>query len=119
MVFGRVLVAVACALVLTAPSTAAAPSQDDYRPATTTMTYQVGDLAAVVHSPRTLTGARPLVITRDPGARALASRGAVVVLVDGSSIDRHRALWRELTSGTGPLAERFGGFAGHVVVAQP
>jgi hypothetical protein len=121
MVFGRVLVAVAFALVLTAPSTAAAPSRDDdYRPATMTTTYQVGDLVAVVHAPRTLTGVRPLVVTRDHTARALVGRGAVVVLVTGpSSLDRHRDLWRELGSGSGPLAERFGGFAGHVAVAEP
>lgn len=120
MVFGRVLVAVACALVLTAPSTAAAPSQDDHRPATMTMTYRVGDLVAVVHAPRTLVGMRPLVLTSDLAAQALVRRGAVVVRVtDPSALERHRELWRELGSGTGPLAPRFGGFAGHFSVAQP
>jgi len=120
MVFGRVLVAVACALVLTAPSTAAAPSQDDHRPATTTMTYEVGDLVAVVHAPRTLVGVLPLVLTHDLTAGRLVHRGAVVVLVaDRSSLHRHHELWRELNAGAGPLAERFAGFAGHFAVAEP
>ncbi|SMC97860.1 hypothetical protein [Lentzea albidocapillata] len=120
MAIVRVLVAVACALVLTAPSTVAAPSPDDHRPATMTMTYQAGDLAAVVHAPRTLVGVHPLVFTHDISATVLVRRGAVVVLVpDPSSLTRHRELWRELSSGTGPLAERFGGFAGHFSVAQP
>ncbi|SDK08320.1 hypothetical protein SAMN04488074_104201 [Lentzea albidocapillata subsp. violacea] len=118
MAIVRVLVAVACALVLTAPSTTASP--DDHRPATMTMTYQAGDLAAVVHAPRTLVGVHPLVLTHDVSATVLVRRGAVVVLApDPSSLTRHRALWRELSSGTGPLAERFAGFAGHFSVAQP
>lgn len=120
MAIVRVLVAVACALVLTAPSTAAAPSQDDHHPATMTMKYQAGDLVAVVHAPRTLVGVRPLVFTHDVSATVLVRRGAVVVLVhDPSSLTRHHELWRELSAGTGPLAERFAGFAGHFAVAQP
>ncbi|MFD4637218.1 hypothetical protein ACFWN2_07870 [Lentzea sp. NPDC058436] len=120
MVFGRVLVAVACALVLTAPSTAAAPSQDDYRPATMKMTYEVGDLVAVVHAPRTLVGVRPLVFGHEFTAPQLAQQGAVVVVVsDRWSMDRHRALWRALNERGGPLAERFAGFAGHFSVAEP
>jgi hypothetical protein len=120
MAIGRVLVAVACALMLTAPSTAAAPSQDDYRPATTTMAYEVGDLVAVVHAPRTLVGALPLVFGHEFTAPLLARRGAIVVVVrDRWSLDRHRELWRELDERTGPLAERFAGFAGHFSVAEP
>ncbi|MCX2947868.1 hypothetical protein [Lentzea sp. NEAU-D7] len=120
MAIVRVLVAVACALVLTAPSTAATPPPDDDRSATTTMTYRAGDLVAVVHAPRTLVGVRPLVLTHDVSARVLVRRGAVVVLVhDPSSLARHRELWRELSAGTGPLEERFGGFAGHFSVAEP
>ncbi|WP_394620733.1 hypothetical protein JNUCC0626_16980 [Lentzea sp. JNUCC 0626] len=120
MAIGRVVVAVACALVLTAPNTAAAPVQEEHRPATMTMTYEVGDLAAVVHAPRTLVGARPLILTSDISAQRLVRQGAVVVFVhDRSALPRHRELWRELGSGTGPLAERFAGFARHVVVAEP
>ena len=120
MAIVRVLVAVACALVLTAPSTAAALPPDDHRPATTTMKYQAGDLVAMVHAPRTLVGVRPLVLTHDVSAQVLVRRGAVVVLVhDPSSLTRHRELWRELSAGTGPLAERFSGFAGHFSVAEP
>ncbi|GLY51540.1 hypothetical protein [Lentzea sp. NBRC 102530] len=120
MAIGRVVVAVACALALTAPSTAAAPAQEESRPATTTMTYEIGDLTAVVHAPRTLVGARPLVLTSEISAQRLVRQGAVVVLVhDRSALPRHRELWRELSAGTGPLAERFAGFAHHVVVAEP
>ena len=120
MATGRVLVAVACALMLTAPSTAAAPSRDHHRRATMTMTYEVGDLAAVVHAPRTLVGVEPLVFGNALTAPLLAQQGAVVVVVrDRWSVDRHRELWRALDERTGPLAERFAGFAGHLAVAEP
>ncbi|MFJ8959655.1 hypothetical protein ACIRG5_09695 [Lentzea sp. NPDC102401] len=124
MVFGRVLVAVACALVLTAQSTAAAPSQDDdYRPATTSTRYEAGSLTGVVHAPRTIVGVRPLVFHfrgSDVYAQELARQGFVVVLVDDRfSLDGHRALWREVVVSRGPLAERFARFAGHLAVAEP
>ena len=123
MAIGRVLVAVACALVLTAQSTAAAPSQDDYRPATMSMRYESGSLTGVVHAPRTLVGVRPMVFHvrgSDVYAQELARQGFVVVLVDDRfALDRHRELWREIVTGTGPLAERFGRFAGHLAVAEP
>ncbi|MGW6445843.1 hypothetical protein [Lentzea sp. NPDC055074] len=124
MVFGRVLVAVACALVLTAPSVAAAPSRDDdYRPATMTMRYETGWLTGVVHAPRTLVGVRPLVFNTlgtDAYAQELARQGIVVVQVnDPSAMERHRQLWRDVKEGRGPLAQRFAGFAGHVAVAEP
>lgn len=123
MAIGRVLVAVACALLLTARSTAAAPSQDDHRPATMTMRYETGRLTGVVHAPRTLVGVRPLVFNvlgSDVYAQELARQGIVVVQVDDrSAMERHRELWREAGAGRGPLAQRFAGFAGHVVVAQP
>ncbi|MEU3643880.1 hypothetical protein AB0E59_10925 [Lentzea sp. NPDC034063] len=122
MVFGRVLVAVACALVLTAQSTAAAPAQDDdYRPATMSLRYEAGSLTGVVHAPRTIVGVRPVVFNvrgSDVYAQELARQGFVVVLVDDRfSMDRHRELWRAI--GTGLLAERFGRFAGHLAVAEP
>ncbi|MFJ5985193.1 hypothetical protein [Lentzea sp. NPDC092896] len=124
MVFGRVLVAVACALVLTAQSTAAAPSQDDdYRPATMSLRYEAGSLTGVVHAPRTIVGVRPVVFNvrgSDVYAQELARQGFVVVLVDDRfSMDRHRELWRGVVAGTGPLAERMGRFAGHLAVAEP
>jgi hypothetical protein len=123
MVYGRVLVAVACALVLTAQSTAAAPSQDDYRPATTTTRYEAGPLTGVVHAPRTLVDVLPVVFQvrgSDVYAQELVRRGFVVVLVnDRFSMDQHRRLWREAGAGRGPLAERFGRFAGHLAVAEP
>jgi hypothetical protein len=34
-------------------------------------------------------------------------------------LTRHVELWRELSGAEGPLAERFRGFAGHFVVAEP
>ncbi|SEQ31778.1 hypothetical protein [Lentzea albida] len=120
MAIGRVLVAVACALMLTAPSTAAAPSQDRPGRATMTMAYEVGDLAAVVHAPRTLVDVGPLVFGNDLTAPLLAQQGAIVVVVhDRWSVDRHRELWRALDERSGPLAERFAGFAGHFTVVQP
>ncbi|MDT7788255.1 MAG: hypothetical protein QOF58_6674 [Pseudonocardiales bacterium] len=123
MAIGRLLVAVACAMVLTAPSTAAATSVRHYRPAVMTMEYSVGGLHAVVHSPRTLVGTRPLVFQfrgYDEVAQSLAQQGSVVVLVsDRTALDRHLELWRSLSKAEGPLAERFRGFAGHFVVAEP
>ncbi|MFD4676254.1 hypothetical protein ACFWNN_41480 [Lentzea sp. NPDC058450] len=120
MAIGRVVVAVVCALVLTAPSTEAAPAQDEHSPTTMTMTYEADGLVGVVHAPRTLVGALPLVLTSDISARPLVRQGAVVVVVpDRSALPRHRELWRELSDGTGPLAQRFAGFARHVVVAEP
>ena len=123
MGIGRLLVAVACAMVLTAPSTAAATSVRHHHAAVMTMEYAVGDLKAVIHAPRTLVGLRPLVF-HFPGfdeiARSLAQRESVVVLVsDRTAVDRHVELWRALSRGEGPLAERFPGFAGHFVVAEP
>ncbi len=119
----RVLVAVVCAMVLTAPSTAATTSLDDYQPAIMRMEYAVGDLTAEVHAPRTLVGVLPLVFNfrgYDYLARDMARRGFVVVLVsDRLSLDRHAQLWRELDAGAGPLAERFRGFARHFSVAEP
>ncbi|WP_143138460.1 hypothetical protein [Lentzea waywayandensis] len=109
--------------MLTAQSTAAAPSQDDYRPATTTTRYEAGSLTGVVHAPRTLVGMLPMVFHfrgSDVYAQELARQGFVVVLVDDRfSLDRHRELWRGVVAGTGPLAERFGRFAGHLAVAEP
>ena len=61
MAMGRLLVGIAFAMVLTAPSTAASTSVRDYRPAVMTLEYTAGDLNAVVHAPRTLVGTRPLV----------------------------------------------------------
>ncbi|SDP15024.1 hypothetical protein [Lentzea jiangxiensis] len=123
MAIVRVLVAVACAMVLTAPATAATARQDEYRPATMTMRYDVEGLTAAVHAPRTLVGVRPLVfLPRGSEVHALefASRGCVVVLVDDPfALGGHRGLWRALGTGTGPLAERFGGFAGHFSAAEP
>jgi len=123
MGIGRLFVAVACAMVLTAPSTAAATSVRHDRPAIMTMDYAVGDLKAVVHAPRTLVGTRPLVFGfrgYDDIARSSAQQGSVVVLVsDRTSVDRHAQLWRELNDREGPLAERFRGFAGHFSVAEP
>ncbi|KJK44537.1 hypothetical protein UK23_29000 [Lentzea aerocolonigenes] len=123
MSIGRLLVAVACAMVLTAPSTAAATSVRHHRPAVMTMEYSVGDLRAVVHSPRTLVGTRPLVFQfhgYDEVAESLARQGSVVVLVsDRTAVDRHLELWRSLSKAEGPLAERFRGFAGHFTVAEP
>ncbi|MET9632325.1 hypothetical protein ABZX92_33200 [Lentzea sp. NPDC006480] len=123
MAIGRLLVAAACALVLTAPSTAAATSVRHHRPAVMTMEYSVGDLHAVVHSPRTLVGTRPLVFQfrgYDEVAQSLAQQGSIVVLVsDRTAVDRHRELWRQLSEARGPLAERFRGFAGHYGVPEP
>lgn len=123
MVIGRLMAAVACAMVLTAPSTAAATSVRHHHYAVMTMEYAVGDLKAVVHAPRTLVGLRPLVFNFpgfDEIAQSLAQRGSVVVLVsDRTAVDRHVELWRSLSRGAGPLGERFHGFAGHLVVAEP
>ncbi|MEV6237361.1 hypothetical protein [Lentzea sp. NPDC051838] len=122
MGLARLFVAVACAMVLTAPSTASATSVRHYRPATMTMQYTVDGLHAVVHSPRTLVGTRPLLFQFrgfDEVARSLAERGTVVVLVsDRTTLDRHVELWRSLSRGEGPLAERFGGFAGQISVPE-
>jgi hypothetical protein len=119
---GAVLVAVACALVLTAPSTAATTSQV-YRAAVLRIEYTVGDLTGVVHAPRTLVGERPLVFNYrgyDAHAQELARQGFIVVLVsDPAVLNRHLEMWRDLHAGSGPLAERFFGFAGHFAVAQP
>ncbi|MDX3660760.1 hypothetical protein PV646_25960 [Streptomyces sp. ID05-26A] len=113
----------ACALLLTAQSAAAAPSQDDHRPATMTMRYETGWLTGVVYAPRTLVNVRPLVFNflgSDVYARELARQGIVVVQVnDRSAMERHRRLWRDISAGRGPLSQRFAGFAGHVVVAEP
>lgn len=123
MAIGRLLAVVACAMVLTAPSTAASTSVRPYRPAVMTMEYAVGELNAVVVAPRTLVGTRPLVVNFrgfDEVAESLAQQGSVVVLVsDRTALDRHLRLWRELSEGKGPLAERFFGFAGHFTVAEP
>lgn len=123
MGIGRLLVAVACAMVLTAPSTAAATSVRHHHSAVMTMEYAVGDLKAVVHAPRTLVGLRPLVFHFhgfDEIAQSLAQRGSVVVLVsDRTAVDRHAELWRSLSEGEGPLVERFRGFADHFAVAEP
>ena len=123
MAMGRLLVGIAFAMVLTAPSTAASTSVRDYRPAVMTLEYTAGDLNAVVHAPRTLVGTRPLVFNfrgYDYIAQSLAAQGFVVVLVsDRTALSRHVDLWRELGEGKGPLAERFGGFTGHFSVAEP
>ena len=123
MAIGRLMLAVACALVLTAPSTAASTSSQVYRPAILRMEYTVGTLTAVVHAPRTLVGERPIVFdyrTDDNRAQTLARRGFIVVLVsDAAVLTRHLELWRDLHARTGPLAERFAGFAGHFAVAEP
>src|SRR5687767_5256183 len=116
MGIGRLLAAVACAMVLTAPSTAAATSmRHHHHSAVMTMEYAVGDLKAVVHAPRTLVGVLPLVFHFrgfDEIAQSLAQRGSVVVLVsDRTALDRHVELWRSLSRGEGPLVERFRGFA--------
>ncbi|HEX8870705.1 MAG TPA: hypothetical protein VF821_33885 [Lentzea sp.] len=120
MGIGRLFVALACAMVLTAPSTAAATSVRHYQPAVMTMEYTVDGLHAVVHSPRTLVGTLPLVFNfpgYDEVAQSLAQKGSVVVLVsDRTALDRHLELWRSLSRAEGPLAERFRGFAGHVAV---
>ena len=125
---GGVLALVALMMVLTSLSTplttaATTPPDDGYRPAVVRMEYETGDLAAVVHSPRTLVGVRQLVFSfrgNDAYAEELARQGFVVVLVgDRLTLDGHRALWRELGGGAGPLAERFRGFAGHFVVEEP
>jgi hypothetical protein len=122
MAFGRLLVAVACAMVLTAPSTAATTSQV-YRPAIMRMEYTVGDLTGVVHAPRTLVGERPLVFDYrgyDVRAQELARQGFIVVLVSEPAVlTRHLEMWRDLHAGSGPLAERFAGFAVHFAVAEP
>lgn len=121
MAIGRVLVAVAVAMMLTSPSTAATTSGDDYSPAVMRMDYAVGDLTAHVHAPRTLVGVRPLVFGfHDDLARESARQGFVVVVVDDRwSVAAHEELWRELNAGGGPLAERFAGFVGNVAVAEP
>ena len=123
MAIGRLMLAVACALVLTAPSTAASTSSQVYRPAIMRMEYTVGALTAVVHAPRTLVGERPIVFdyrADDNHAQTLARRGFIVVLVrDPAVLTRHLELWRDLHERTGPLAERFAGFAGHFAVAEP
>ena len=85
MGIGRLLAAVACAMVLTAPSTAAASSVRHYQPAVMTMEYTVDGLHAVVHAPRTLVGARPLVFGfrgYEEVARSSARQGSVVVVID-------------------------------------
>jgi hypothetical protein len=123
MGIGRLFVAVACAMVMIAPSTAASTSVRHYQPAVMTMEYTVGDLHAVVHAPRTLVGPRPLVFNFrgfDELAQSLAQEGSIVVLVsDRTALDRHMELWRSLSEAQGPLAERFRGFAGHFAVAEP
>ncbi|MFD5825504.1 hypothetical protein [Lentzea sp. NPDC060358] len=121
---GGLLAVVAFVMLLTSQNTAATtPPRDDYRPAVMRMEYTAGDLTAVVHAPRTLVGVRELVLGfrgSDAYAEELAREGFVVVLADDRlSLDGHRALWRELAAGAGPLAERFSGFAGHFVVAEP
>ncbi|GAB2831093.1 hypothetical protein [Lentzea nigeriaca] len=119
----RVLGAVVLAMVLTAPGTAATTQVGEYRPAVMRMEYAVGDLTAVVHSPRTLVGTRPLVFHPrgyDYKAQSLAQQGFIVVLVsDRAAMGRHVELWRQLSGAEGPLAERFRGFAGHFSVAEP
>ncbi|PWK82827.1 hypothetical protein C8D88_11277 [Lentzea atacamensis] len=120
---GAVVAAVALAMVLTAPSAAATTAVREHRPAVMKMEYTVGDLNAVVHSPRALVGTLPLVFSfrgNDDYAQSLAQQGSVVVLVsDRIAVDRHRELWRQLSEAGGPLVERFRGFAGHFAVAEP
>ncbi len=119
----RVPAVVAVSLVLTAPATVATTASHEHIPAIMRMDYEVGDLSAAVHSRRTLVGKRSLVFTfrgNDEHARDLARQGFVVVQVsDRLSLDGHRELWHRLSAGTGPLAERFRGFAGHVAVPRP
>ncbi|MDX8035452.1 hypothetical protein SK803_35040 [Lentzea sp. BCCO 10_0856] len=119
---GTLLVAVACAMLLTVPSTAATTSQVD-RPAIMRMEYTVGDLTGVVHAPRTLVGELPLVFDYfgyDAQAQELARQGFIVVLVrDPAVLTRHLEMWRDLHAGSGPLVERFAGFARHFAVAEP
>ncbi|MGW6935464.1 hypothetical protein ACWGE0_35755 [Lentzea sp. NPDC054927] len=122
MAIGRLLVAVACAMVLTAPAAAATTSQVD-RFAIMRMEYTAGELTGVVHAPRTLVGERPLVFNYlgyDARAQELARQGFIVVLVSEPAVlTRHLEMWRDLHAGAGPLAERFAGFARHFAVAEP
>ena len=119
--------AVACAMVLTVPSTAATTSPLEDRPSVMTMDYAAGDLIATVHSPRALVGTRPLVLVGQRGSDLLgpelARQGFVVVVVREGAAVRHLELWRALTAGEGPLAERLHGFGRHVdltsTVAEP
>ncbi|MFD9702890.1 hypothetical protein [Lentzea sp. NPDC059081] len=121
---GGLLALVVFAMVLTAQSTAATtPPHADDVPAVMRMEYRENGLTAAVHAPRTLVGERKLVLSfrgGDAYAEELARQGFVVVLVDDRlALDGHRDLWRELARGGGPLVERFSGFVGHVVVAEP
>jgi predicted dienelactone hydrolase len=110
-------------MALTAPGTAASTSERDHQLPVMTMAYTAGDLTAVVHAPRALVGTRPLVFQFrgfDDVAQSLARQGFVVVLVDDrTTLSRHAALWHALNERTGPLVERFRGFAGHFSVAEP
>jgi hypothetical protein len=119
----KILGAVVLVMVLTAPGTAATTPVREYRPAVMRMEYAAGDLTAVVCSPRTLVGTRPLVFQLrgdDHRVLSLAQQGSIVVLVsDRAALSRHVELWRQLSEADGPLAERFGGFAGHFSVAEP
>ena len=119
----KVLGVVVLAMVLTAQSTAATTPVRHYQPAVMRMEYTAGDLNAVVHSPRTLVGTMSLVFNfrgNDDYARSLAQEGFIVVLVsDRTALSRHVELWRQLSETEGPLVERFRGFAGHFVVAEP
>lgn len=126
-VIWAVLVAVACAMVLTAPSTPATTSPREYRPSVMRMDYAAGDLIATVHTPCTLVGALPLVLVGPRGSDLLgpelARQGFVVVVVRQGAAGRHLELWRALETAEGPLAERFRAFAGHLdltaTVAEP
>ncbi|SDF34000.1 hypothetical protein SAMN05216553_101162 [Lentzea fradiae] len=120
---GGILAVALFSMLLTSPLTAATtPPHTGYRPAVTRMAYETGDLAAVVHSPRTLVGVRQVVFSfrgNDAYAEELARQGYVVVLPSDRLVaDAHRDLWRALARGEGPLAQRFGGFAGHVTLAE-
>lgn len=119
----KVLGAVVLAMVLLAPSTAATTPVGERPPAVMRMEYRVGDLQAAVHSPRALVGTLPLVFHSGGNeyyARSLARQRFIVVLVsDRAALDRHVRLWRELSEAEGPLAERFCGFTGRFVVAEP
>lgn len=121
---GGILAVVVLSMLLTSGETSAiTPPPTGYRPAVMRWEYETGGLAAVVHSPRTLVGARQVVfgfLGNDLYAEELARQGFVVVLPDDRlSADGHRELWRGLSRGEGPLAERFPGFSGHLVVAEP
>lgn len=111
--FGKALLG-AFALLMAAPSAPAAPLTPGGGPVIMEMRYTVDGLSGAVHSRRTITGVRTLVVTgRAELAPSLARQGFVVVVAPVEQ-QRHAELWRQVEEGRGPLFERFAGFRGHL-----